>query len=263
MSSTPRASRSCAGRSSTSSRRGPSPSLAPNPRGSDILRPMRAIPLARTARRRHGLEPIVGRDGTLDAADAGAARRIAARMSASRDAAGEPGVSAGEVAALAALDAVLYRLVERERDAGRADLGSAVAAVDSKLGPGARDEVERAWRGQFLDEPGRSGQAVAKRRGLDEAAPAQRASAETGPPTSGADLLAEVLVLAALNENPAATSVRELVDDRPLRDRTAYEAVIETSERELGGRAATGAGRSRGRRPVGANGRPSRGTGVE
>jgi hypothetical protein len=28
---------------------------------------MRAIPLARSARRRHGLEPIVGRDGTLDA----------------------------------------------------------------------------------------------------------------------------------------------------------------------------------------------------
>jgi hypothetical protein len=36
---------------------------------------MRAIPLARSARSRHELEPIVGRDGTLDAADAGAARR--------------------------------------------------------------------------------------------------------------------------------------------------------------------------------------------
>src|SRR5687767_7995227 len=161
---------------------------------------MRAIPLARTARRRHGLEPIVGRDGTLDAADAGAARRIAARMSASRDKAGEPGVSAGEVAALAALDAVLYRLVERERDAGRADLGSAVAAVDSRLGAGARGEVERAWRGQFLDEPGRTGRAAAKAGRVDEAR-AERGSGEDGPPRSGPDLLAEVLVLAALNEN--------------------------------------------------------------
>src|SRR5687767_13650831 len=221
---------------------------------------MRAIPLARTARRRHGLEPIVGRDGTLDAADAGAARRIAARMSASRDAAGEPGVSAGEVAALAALDAVLYRLVERERDAGRADLGSAVAAVDSKLGAGARDEVERAWRGQFLDEPGRSGPPAMKARGVDEAAAAERPSVETGPPKSGADLLAEVLVLAALNENPAATAVRELVDDRPLRDRTAYEAVIEASERQLGGRAAaTGPRRSRGRAVAATNGRATQG----
>ena len=65
---------------------------------------MRAIPLARTARRRHGLEPIVGRAGTLDAADAAAARRIAARLTASRDADGGPAVSAGEVAALAAMD---------------------------------------------------------------------------------------------------------------------------------------------------------------
>ena len=54
---------------------------------------MRAIPLARAARRRHGLEPIVGRDGTLDAADAGAARRIAARLTAARDATGEPAVA--------------------------------------------------------------------------------------------------------------------------------------------------------------------------
>ena len=90
---------------------------------------MRAIPLARAARRKHGLEPIVGRNGTLDAADAGAARRIAARMTVARDAAGEPPVSAGEVAALAAMDAVLHRLIEHERDAGRADLDATVAAV--------------------------------------------------------------------------------------------------------------------------------------
>jgi len=187
---------------------------------------MRAIPLARTARRRHGLEPIVGRDGTLDAADAGAARRIAALMSAARDAAGEPSVSAGDVAALAALDAVLYRLVEQERAAGRADLGSAVAAVDSALGADARGQVERAWRGHFRE----------------------------GPSRSGADLLAEVLVLAALNDNPAATAVRELVDDRPLRDRTPYEAVIETTERELGWRSGTGAAGS-GRRGGGSTGK--------
>ena len=76
---------------------------------------MRAIPLARTARRRHGLEPIVGRDGTLDAADAGAARRIAARLTAARDAAGGPAVRGGEVAALAAMYAVLHRHIHQER----------------------------------------------------------------------------------------------------------------------------------------------------
>jgi hypothetical protein len=190
---------------------------------------MRAIPLARAARRKHGLEPIVGRDGTLDAADAGAARRIAARLSAAREPAGEPGVSAGEVAALAALDAVLHRLIERERDAGRADLGAAVAAVGTNVGAGALDEVDRAWRGQFRED-GRGPSAAATAGGAD--------------PRSGPDLLAEVLVLAALNEDPAATSVRELVDDRPLRNRTKYEAVVAATERELGGRDAAGAGGS-------------------
>ena len=181
---------------------------------------MRAIPLARAARRRHGLEPIVGRDGTLDAADAGAARRIAARVTASREPSGGPPVSAGEVAALAALDSVLHRLIETERDAGRADLGSAVSAVDSALGAEALPEVERAWRGQF---PG------------------------AGRERIGPELLAEVLVLAALNEDPAATGVRELVDDQPLRDRTQYEKVLEATEQQLGGRstpAASAAGRA-------------------
>jgi len=181
---------------------------------------MRAIPLARAARRKHGLEPIVGRSGTLDAADAGAARRIAARMTVARDAAGEPGVSAGEVAALAAMDAVLHRLIERERDAGRADLGAAVTAVGSSLGSGALAEVDQAWRGQFRENGRRTG------------------TGEAPPPDPGPDLLAEVLVLAALNEDPAAKLVRELVDDQPLRDRTPYEAVVEATERELGGRVA-------------------------
>src|SRR5262245_42203047 len=182
---------------------------------------MRAIPLARTARRRHGLEPIVGREGTLDAADAAAARRIAARLSAARDAAGEPGVSAGEVAALAAMDAVLHRLIDHEREAGRADLGAAVDAVGSSLGSDALLAVDRAWRGQFRDD------------GRRAAATESAATPAAGP---GPDLLAEVLVLAALNEDPAATSVRELVDDRPLRVRTPYEAVVAATERQLGGR---------------------------
>ena len=160
----------------------------------------------------------MGRDGTLDAADAGAARRIAARLTAARDAAGEPGVSAGEVAALAALDAVLHRLIEQERQSGRADLGAAVTAVGSTLGSGALAEVDRAWRGQFSEGAG------------------------GGP---GPDLLAEVLVLAALNEDPAATGVRELVDDRPLRSRTQYEAVLVATERQLGGRAVPGADKRR------------------
>ena len=187
---------------------------------------MRAIPLARAARRRHGLEPIVGRDGTLDAADAAAARRIAARLSAARDAAGQPGVSAGEVAALAALDAVLHRLIDAEQAAGRADLRAAVAAVGSALGETALADADEAWRGEFRNGTRGAGASRARRR-------------------PGPELLAEFLVLNALNEDPAATDVRELVDDRPLRDETRYEAVVAATERALGGTAEPGPGRRR------------------
>jgi glycosidase len=214
---------------------------------------MRAIPLARAARRRHGLEPIVGRDGTLDAADAGAARRIAARLTVARDKAGQPAVSAGEVAALAAMDAVLHRLIEIEREAGRADLGAAVTAVDSALGAGALTEVGDAWHGQFREGQRRTG------------AGARPAAADR---PAGPELLAEVLVLAALNEDPAATDVRELVDDQPLRDGTPYEAVVIATERELGGRGDNGAGdpsrgrgRARGRSRAAGTSAPRKGRG--
>ncbi|HEX2626810.1 MAG TPA: alpha-amylase family glycosyl hydrolase, partial [Candidatus Limnocylindrales bacterium] len=187
---------------------------------------MRQIPLARAARRRHGLEPIVGRDGTLDAADAAAARGIAARVTAAREAAGEPAVSAGEVAALAALDAVLHRLIDIERAAGRVDLAATVASVGSALGEPAIAEVGAAWRGQF-----RGGDSTGARA--------------AGPRIRGSDLLAEVLVLNALNEDPAASDVRELVDDRPLRDETRYEAVVQAAEQALGGTGDPGARRVR------------------
>jgi glycosidase len=190
---------------------------------------MRAIPLARSARSRHELEPIVGRSGSLDAADAAGARHIAARLTAAREAAGQPAVSAGEVAALAALDAILHRLIAIERAAGRADLDATLVAVGADLGAAALSDVDAAWRDQFRNaDPG----AIRRSR---------------RPP--GPDLLAEVLVLNALNEDPAAAEVRELVDDRPLRDETPYEAVVRAAEQALGGTAAGDAGRRARRAP--------------
>jgi glycosidase len=170
---------------------------------------MRATPLARTARHRHRLEPpLVATDGSFDARNATAARRIAARLNASRVAGTEPLAAAGDVTALAALDAVLHRIVERERDAGRADLDRVVDRAREALGDGAIAHVADAWQREFRDR-------------------------ETAPTPN---VVAELLILAALNDNPDATAVRELVDDRPLRDGTLYAQLVETAEHELGGR---------------------------
>ena len=174
--------------------------------------PMRAIALGRTARRRHRLEPLVGRDGSLDARNASAARRIAARLNAARAADARPDetirpIAGGEVAALAALGAVLHEVVRREREAGAADLDGAAAAARKALGTPALSAVRRAWRREFVEEP---------------SAPAQ-----------AADLVGELLVLAALNTNPAAEALRELVHDGPLRDASQYDRLLETVERQL------------------------------
>ncbi|HEY2915751.1 MAG TPA: hypothetical protein VGI98_00920, partial [Candidatus Limnocylindrales bacterium] len=126
---------------------------------------MRAIPLARSARRRLHLEPpVLDASGTLDARDTAAARRVAARLNAPRQAAAvqrphgelaatppraaaspapapgaggeppidrdQPPVGAGDIVALAALNAVLHQVVEAERRNGTADLRSAVLAAE-------------------------------------------------------------------------------------------------------------------------------------
>jgi glycosidase len=173
---------------------------------------MRAIRIARPARRRHRLEPpVLGADGRFDARDAGAARRIAARLNEARLASEAPPVAAGEVTALAVLDAILHRLVERETAAGRANLAGAATAARRRVGAEAVTEVGRAWRREFGD-----------------------GGAERSP--AAGRLLAELLVLAALNDDPAASGVRELVDDRPLRDASPYEQILAAAEAALGGR---------------------------
>ena len=207
---------------------------------------MRATPLARTARHRHKLEPpLVATDGSFDARNATAARRIAARLNADRVASAEPLAAAGDVTALAALDAVLHRIVERERDAGRVDLERAIERAREALGEGAIAQVADAWEREFHDRE-------------------TPYPPESVPPAP--DVVAELLILAALNDNPDAKAVRELVDDRPLRDASLYAQLVETAEHELGGRdvpatPSAAGGRRRGRRQSAPNRTLARGAG--
>ncbi|MBI3751583.1 MAG: hypothetical protein HY263_08015, partial [Chloroflexi bacterium] len=219
---------------------------------------MRAIHLARSARRRLKLDPpILDASGSLDARDTAAARRVATQVNRARGEAPEPSTSAaaptdlppphgaaarieeapapigaGDLVALAALDAVLHQLVEADRAAGRADLGAAIRQAERSLGPDAPRSVAGAWMREFAPDP---------------------------PASSTADdaVAAELLVLSALNDNPAVAPLRELVDDRALRSGTPYESVISTLEGALGGReASAGSGPPRSRpRPRGAGAR--------
>jgi len=173
---------------------------------------MRAIAVGRTARRRHRLDPLVGRDGSLDARDATAARRIAARLNQARPAEPERHIAGGDVTAIAVLGAVLHEVVRRERSAPGREVERAAQASKDALVAADLASVSRAWRREF---------------------------GEAEPSTT--DLVGEVLVLSALNDNPAATGVRELVDDRPLRAASPYAKLVRTIDAELRAAAQAGA----------------------
>jgi glycosidase len=204
--------------------------------------PGRTIRLARSARRRLQLEPpILEASGALDARDTAAARRVAARLNRERAAAAAaaaatarpapgmpapatatpapsvgPQVGAGDLVALAALGAVLHRVIARETETASIDVAAASARAKAALG-GAASAVERAWSSEF---------------GVAE------------PSAMPADLL----VIATLNENPAVAPLRELVDDRPLRRTTEYRRFVASLEQELAAAAppaSPGAGRQR------------------
>jgi uridine kinase/glycosidase len=168
---------------------------------------MRALPIARSARRRLKLEPpVLDPPGALDARDTSAARRIAARLNGARLEPTARLVGAGELTALAALDAVLHRVVDEERT--RVGLDAAAGRARAVVGMPAASRTERAWAREF-------------------------GAVGTRPIARTAGVVAELLVLATLNENPAVAPLRELVDDRPLRDTTDYPALLSAIEREL------------------------------
>jgi glycosidase len=176
---------------------------------------VKPVPVARSARRSLDLD-AAGPTAIveLDPRDLHAARIVAARLA-------EPAVGAGDVAALAALHAILHAVVETAVREGRADLATAMAAARSRVGsPGVRS-VARGWIDAF---------------GPDDAA--TDAGAAAAMTRSDERLLPDLLVLAALNEDPAVGPVRPLVDDDPLRRGTPYEALVAAADDALGGRSA-------------------------
>ncbi|HYL39699.1 MAG TPA: alpha-amylase family glycosyl hydrolase, partial [Candidatus Binatus sp.] len=223
---------------------------------------MRAISLARSARRRLKLDPpILDASGRLDAGDAAAARRIAAQVNRERRAAaasrapapggaasnatageasvedGPPAapshgggrgpseptfVAAGDLIALAALGAVLHRVVQEERGTSRLD--AAADRARQTVGSEAVSRIERAWAQEF---GGADQQSDIRGQTLGSATGAR------GTTAAEPDLPGELLVLAALNDDPAAAPLRELVDDRPLRRSTDYARLVAALEREL------------------------------
>jgi pimeloyl-ACP methyl ester carboxylesterase/glycosidase len=208
---------------------------------------MRAIHLSRDARLRHHLDEAADARGGFGIQDVATARQAAQQINLDRAAGraeGPPTVSAGELIAVGVLHEVFHRLVERyEEVIAPGTVTAAIAAAEAA----GRARVTRTVRG-LAREFGRA----ATPPGHDPVPPQDEASARS-------EALVEALLLAVINEDPAATPLRDLFDDRALRRDGAYAHVLAALEAGLaaGGQAGSASRRS-GRRRGGSqlDGRP-------
>ncbi len=159
-----------------------------------------ALRVARPAVSRYGMEAApTGPRGDVGLADGPTSRTVAARMNAARPS-GSPSVQAGDLAALSLLHEISHLLVERyEATTAPGARLRAVDSIQAHLGA----DAERAL-GRFA-----------------EAFPARLPG-----PEDPASLVGEMLLTHVANENPAATPMRELFDDRPLAQSDAYSMAI-------------------------------------
>ena len=165
---------------------------------------MREFHVRRTARERHAIDDaLLGARGDLVVADLAAIRHLAARMNSVRPA-GAPSVGAGEIVALGLLHEVAHLLTARYEALGAGAMAGALRDIRRDLGDDA-DLVLDRFAAAF---PG--------------------VGPEPEPPVLR---LEELLLTRIANENPALGPLRELVDDRVLREGTRYDDVVAGLER--------------------------------
>ena len=169
---------------------------------------MREFHVRRTARERYGIDDaLLGARGDLVVADLAAIRHLAARMNSVR-AAGAPSVGAGEIVALGLLHEIAHLLTARFEALAAGRMAGALREIRRDIGDDA-DLVLDRFGGAF---PG------------------------SGPdPEPALVRLEELLLTRVANENPAIGPLRELVDDRVLREGTRYDDVIAGVERAFAG----------------------------
>ncbi|MEO5919301.1 MAG: alpha-amylase family glycosyl hydrolase, partial [Candidatus Limnocylindrales bacterium] len=162
-----------------------------------------AVRIRRIAEARYGIESApTGRRGDVGLADGATARAVAARMNAARPAGG-PYVVPGDLSALSLLHEISHLLVERYETTVKPAARSRAADRITQLGP--------------------DGEAVLRR--FTEEFPSRAPT-----PDDPASVVGELLLTRLANENPAATPLRELFDDRPLAAEVPYRRALEELE---------------------------------
>jgi glycosidase len=169
---------------------------------------MKAFHVSREARQRYAIDrAFADTRGDLLVRDRPAVRRLAQRMNAARPP-GSPPAQPGELAALGMIHEIFHLLIERYEDEVAPDaMDRAVEHLEARL----QRDADRVLEGFKTEFPGW----------------------EPSPDPADA-VLEELLLTRVANENPAATSLRELFDDRPLAAMTPYTVAVAELEEVLG-----------------------------
>ncbi|MCI0581302.1 MAG: alpha-amylase, partial [Chloroflexi bacterium] len=221
---------------------------------------MRAIHLSRDARHRHDFDDAADERGGLGVTDVAAARRAAQRINLDRAAGRSPGpptVTAGELIAVGVLHEIFHRLVERyEATILPGAVTSAVSGTQAAAGTARVEKTVSGLAREFGREsvpPGHEPPVDAATANPNAAAGDARAAAELAA-EARTEALVEGLLLAVINEDPAADRLRDLFDDRGLRKEGAYPQVVAALEAQLeaawAGAADAAAARPRPARPT-------------
>ncbi len=166
-------------------------------------------------------------NGNLVFADFAAARGLAAQMNRERQADLHPqaAVRAGDLNALALIDEILHYLISIYREQVKPALWSDFTKASAE--PSLLEKTVHA----FLEAFPAPEMAV---KDLDAASFLGKPDSATGREKREI-LLEESLLLALVNENPAAAVLRELFSDDDLRRESPYELVLDSLEKYLSG----------------------------
>ncbi len=181
--------------------------------------------IARTMRDALSLETaLFSISGAVVFADFAAARRLAHDLEHYRRAAGhpDPGVRAGELAAMGMLHEVLHHLLAVHREEQGSDLpGRALAHLRESLGTESAESTLRAFCEAFPPAAVYRGEKTVDDY-LNE-----RVEGLTGRERT----VEELLLLRLMNENAACSRYRELFDESLLRERAGYDTLFAEVER--------------------------------
>jgi glycosidase len=170
--------------------------------------------VSRKARQQYQFdEELFSTDGRAVVANFEAARRFAAKLSAGRPAP----VPASDINALGLLDEVMHILIRHYERQNPGVMTRALSALKAEIGDGAVDATLYRFSDEFP--------ALAVFKNQVTAADYLNGKTESGVPHRET-ILEEMILLNVTNLNPAVQPYKELFDDQPLRQASAYEKIV-------------------------------------